>query len=330
MKTLIITNGDSAAALLRAARYQANILPWRDVLHDGPVPQTSGDHANDLEQLSAVRATFLANAFGQQRKELDQSFVQRDQRLRAHSAYDEVTLWFEHDLYDQLQLLQILSFFHREERTGSLQLVQADDYLGCQTEKSIRRFEAMKAQISSEQLCLADALFEAFRQSTPEQLAGFLKRDLGTLPYMASALRRQFEELPSAADGTSRSQHQALQLIRHGDLSPKRLFEQSQGYEDAVFMGDLSFWCCLEELVFNRFPLVQGLPFRFVEAADRDQQKRYLNAALTLTDIGESVLAGKADHADINVIDRWLGGTHIAGDEIWRWDRDIRELVPPR
>jgi hypothetical protein len=94
-------------------------------------------------------------------------------------------------------------------------------------------------------------------------------------------------------------------------------------------MGDLSFWRCLEELVFNRWPLVQGLPCRFVDALQKNQQQRYLDAELKLTDIGERVLAGEADHAELNVIDRWLGGTHIVSANVWRWAPDANKLVPP-
>jgi hypothetical protein len=330
VKTLMITNGDSAADLLRAAGHQADILPWRDVLHDGPVPLASEDHADDLESLSAIRATFLADAFGQPEAELRRGFVDRDRTLRGHSAYGEITLWFEHDLYDQLQLLQILSFFHREKRVGRLQLVQADDYLGRQTEESIARFEAKKTDVSAEQLRLAGRLFQAFRQSTPEKLAGFLEQDLAPLPYMKPALRRLFEELPSVESGLSRTQRQALRLIAQNDLPPRRLFGRSQALEEAIFMGDWSFWSCLEELAFNRRPLVHGLPFRFIEAASEDDRLRYLNSRLGLTEIGGHVLSGETDHARINRIDRWLGGTHVTGDSIWRWDHDLGRLVSPR
>ena len=50
---LIITNGDSAVDGLRAAGIAAEILPWRDILHDGPVPDLP------LEELSRVRARWL-------------------------------------------------------------------------------------------------------------------------------------------------------------------------------------------------------------------------------------------------------------------------------
>ena len=52
---LIITNGDSAVARMREAGIAGEILPWRDILHEGPVPAAPG-----LEELSSVRAQFLA------------------------------------------------------------------------------------------------------------------------------------------------------------------------------------------------------------------------------------------------------------------------------
>ena len=53
---LIITNGDSAADLLRAAGETAVILPWRDVLHIGPVPMTESD-----AELSEIRGQALVD-----------------------------------------------------------------------------------------------------------------------------------------------------------------------------------------------------------------------------------------------------------------------------
>ena len=55
-RVLHITNGDSAVGLMREGGISGDILPWRDVLHDGPVPG-----GLDLEALSRVRARFLAD-----------------------------------------------------------------------------------------------------------------------------------------------------------------------------------------------------------------------------------------------------------------------------
>ena len=329
MSELIITNGDLTVSLMRAAGFETDILPWRDVLHEGPVPETSVSHADDLEQLSAIRAAFLAEAFNEPLGATVHGFEERDRLVRQHPRDDEVTLWFEHDLYDQLQLLQILAFFHWEERSAPLQLVQADDYLGRQTPETIKRFEAQKTPISTKQTALAAALFEAFRKPVPTALFGLLDQDLSPFPHMRHALLRLFEELPSTTDGLSRTQHQALGLIEQDSPPPKELFGAVQAMEEAMFMGDVSFFHSLDELAFNRSPLIQGLPAPFNMPRDDRERRCYLDATLNLTEDGRAVLAGKADHAEINSIDRWLGGTHITGDGIWRWDRDAMKLVPP-
>src|SRR6185436_9837159 len=99
-ETLHVTNGDHAVAVLRAAGMQGEILPWRDVLHEGPV-----DAALPLEAHSKLRARFIAEAGWAPRAEVEASFAERDAALRGSSRAPEVVLWFEHDLYDQLQLI---------------------------------------------------------------------------------------------------------------------------------------------------------------------------------------------------------------------------------
>src|SRR5688500_15562136 len=97
MATLHITNGDSAIPVIRAAGVGGEILPWRDVLHEGPVRAELS-----LEELSALRLAFLFDAYGADRERAEREFAERDALLAGAPARPEVVLWFEHDLYDQL------------------------------------------------------------------------------------------------------------------------------------------------------------------------------------------------------------------------------------
>ncbi len=102
-RILNITNGDCAVDLMKKAQIPGSFLTWRDVLHDGPVPGLIG-----LRELSDIRARFLANRGWGDENKIKQDFIQRDNTLKCYSNYDRIILWFEHDLYDQLQLIQIL------------------------------------------------------------------------------------------------------------------------------------------------------------------------------------------------------------------------------
>ena len=81
--TLHVTNGDSTVEKLGL-----DALPWRDALHEGPV----------VKDGRARRAEFLG---------VDEAeFERRDRRLDEHEG--DYVLWFEADLYDQLQIVEIL------------------------------------------------------------------------------------------------------------------------------------------------------------------------------------------------------------------------------
>jgi hypothetical protein len=53
-----------------------------------------------------------------------------------------------------------------------------------------------------------------------------------------------------------------------------------------------------------------------------------LRDAVTLTDIGRAVLAGKQDRIAACGIDRWLGGVQLHGDaDLWRWDDERHRIT---
>ena len=52
------------------------------------------------------------------------------------------------------------------------------------------------------------------------------------------------------------------------------------------------------------------------------------HAKYYLTEAGRDVVGARADHVQLNGINRWLGGVHLNGDEVlWRWDERARRLV---
>src|SRR3954464_9537428 len=120
---LHVTNGDSVVHSFRDGGMPGVYLAWRDVLHDGAVPQ-----CDSLDAMSDVRANEIARLGGSgDYRALRAEFAQRDATLGAFRGHDEVVLWFEHDLYDQLQLLQILDWFSRQDHEGArVRLIQID------------------------------------------------------------------------------------------------------------------------------------------------------------------------------------------------------------
>src|SRR4249920_1531509 len=119
---LHIINGDMAVGVLRAAQLPGTYLPWRDVLHDGPVPA-----GLTLPQLSRVRVEFIVSCGWGKPDETGRQFLARDGTLDASVNEDEVVLWFESDLYDQLQLCQVLAWYSDQpSKPARLSLICVD------------------------------------------------------------------------------------------------------------------------------------------------------------------------------------------------------------
>jgi hypothetical protein len=275
---LHVTNGDSTAVTLRHTSLGGDVLPWRDALCEGPVPRLPPD------ELRAIRARFLAAAGWGGEAELRHDMEERDATVRAHRP---LALWFEHDLYDQLQLLQVLALVADEP--DGIELIQADDFLGPLDAEQLEALWPTRVPVTDELLALAVAAWDAVRAPDPAELEAFLERDTSALPFLAPALRRLLEQLPGA-DGLSRSERQLLELLRDGPRTRIELFLGNQAREEAPFDGDT--W------VYARIDALDGLV-----ATEGDR--------VALTDAGRSVLAGVADARDVIDVDRWVGGIHV-------------------
>ena len=328
MRELIITNGDSAANLLKEAGIGDSVLPWRDILHEGPVPLVES-----LEELSDHRAGFIARHYAAPGSDrVRAGFAERDAALADNAAFDLVTLWFEHDLYDQLQLLQILDWFASHPRSdGTLRLVQADDYLGTQTPNTIGRFAGMQVPVDEPMLMLAVRAWRAFRREIPRAWAELLNDDLGCLPFLRASIVRMLEELPDLRNGLSRTARHSVQLLGSEAQAPGLLFQKYGACEEAQFHGDWSFFTVLDSLIDAPAPLIEGRACAaFHPSMSEPERQAYFKSELALTAFGHSVLAGDADHAVHNPPDYWIGGIHVTPANLWRWDPEKRELQAPK
>jgi hypothetical protein len=319
---LHVTNGDSAVPGIEGTGVGGDVLPWRDVLHEGPVPP------GDAAELRAVRARFLADCGWGEPEAIEAGMRARDERLATALARDEVVvLWFEHDLYDQLQLIQVLDAV--DGNGGMVETILPDRFLGAMEVDELAALWPGRAPVRPDQIALARLAWEAVRAPEPQGVEALLNTHTAALPHLGPALRRLLEELPAVGDGLGRTERQALEALRAGARTPVEVFVATQKAEEAPFLGDTWMWTRL-------FELAQGKD-RLVEGADggplgppppRSDANGFTARELALTDAGRAVLAGDGDRAALVPLDRWAGGIHVTGpDPAWRWDRATARAV---
>lgn len=321
---LNITNGDSAAGTLSEAGIEGKIIPWRDVLHEGPV-----DSSLSLEELSKERARFISEQGWDDFAHVSGNFAERDRVIRHLDYFDEIVLWFEDDLYDQLQLIQLLDFFGRgAARDKTLSVIVVDGYIPPLSAAQLKQLDEKRPRVTPEQLELAKRAWKAFGSSDPSSISKLLDEKTSALPYLAGALRRHLEEFPSSVNGLSRSEHEALAAIKAGHTKPVAAFLEVARLQESVFLGDIVFYSYLERLSGKKDALVTWKDGSPVIAPTSETSRDFVEGELVLTPLGREVLAGDKDWHRIHKRTRWLGGVEInPGAAGWRWDTSERQLV---
>lgn len=322
MSTLIITNGDAAAELLRAANADGIILPWRDALHEGPLV------AGSLAVCSALRAPWLAARFGLDPGEVAAGFAERDATIEDANVFGTIEFWFEHDLYDQLQIMQALAAIGPRE---GLVLVQADDFLGLQTPDTILNFADRARALDSTAVAEARAVWDALVAPDPSAVPAHTAGSTW-FPFLGPALRRFLQELPALGNGLGRTEQRILTLLAEAPMTGADLFRKAIATEEAAFMGDWSFFNLLTDLGRSARPLIDLADNDVggtVPGHNGDDPPTLARRQMSLTRDGEAVLAGTADHVTLNGLDRWWAGTRLVGRDVWRYDPGSEVLLPP-
>jgi len=325
-RILHITNGDSAAGSLRQSALPGDVSIWADVLYEGPVPA-----GNDDDRWRQARATYLADGNPAQYEEALHAIHEWEDAVDRAHEYDEVILWFEHDLFDQLNLIHLLDrLSRRPEPPNWLTLISVGAFpgvdrfvgLGQLTPDQLESLIDVRAPVSREQTTLARTAWDRFRSDDPRELEALVAGDTSALPFLGAALTRHLEEYPSAYNGLSRTEHELLHVLDARACTAGELFRAVQDREERPFMGDLSFFRILRELARGREPLVTW------DAPPRAGTTASAKADVRVTEVGRDVLEGHVDHVRLNGVDRWLGGVHLTGTEIaWRWDSSKGRLV---
>ncbi len=314
LDALHISNGD--ATDVPGTGLARRVVYWRDILHEGPVP------AVGPAELRRIRVSYLADDQDVESATALRQFTERDEALAA-GRDGEYVLWFEADLYDQLQLTEILA------RLADLGVPAERVTLICIGEHpGIARFGGLGeltagqlrelphtnacARLTPAALELATRAWAAFRAPDPAGLAAIAAARLGELRFLGEAFDRLSREYPATRDGLSLTERRVLAAVADGAPDAGTAFVRAQTRETRPYLGDSTCFARMSRLAQGPHPLLR------LDPPGRPVQR---TTGVQLTGTGAQILAGQADQVTRNGIDRWIGGVHLEGHQVpWRWD----------
>src|SRR4029450_1654901 len=105
---LHVLNGDSVRFTLERSDVPGALAVYAEILHEGPVPPDSGTRG-----WRETRSRYLSARDYLPYADAMRTLEGWEAKLETFADYDEVVLWFEHDLFDQLLLVRHLGWFAR-------------------------------------------------------------------------------------------------------------------------------------------------------------------------------------------------------------------------
>ena len=284
---LHLSNGD--ATDVPGTGLARRVIYWRDILHEGPVP------AVGQAELRRIRVSYLAGDHHVEPATALRQFTERDQALKA-GRDGEYVLWFEADLYDQLQLTEILA---RLAGLGvpaeRITLICIGEHpgiarfggLGELTAAQLRELPRTNAcaRLTPAALTLATRAWAAFRAPAPGDLAAIAATRLPDLRFLGEAFDRLSREYPATRDGLSLTERRVLAAVADGAPDAGTAFVRAQARETRPYLGDTTCFARMDRMAQGPHPLLRLGPPGPVQRS----------TGLQLTGAGTQVLARQAD-----------------------------------
>jgi len=313
-----VCNGDSTADTLSLADLPGEIRVWADALDQGPVRNIAdADHWRERGEFWASRGT----------RDASTRVAEWDRGVDEAAGAEELILWFEHDLFDQLALIRLLARLARRGLPQTLTIVSIDRHpevpnflgLGQLKPEQLAELWPRRTPISRDGIDESITAWIAVTADDPRALP-FLTRRIKAMPFLAGALERQLEEFPDPASGLSRTERQLLAAVARGVATAADLMQAVHAIDPRYPITDGVLLYTLQQLAKCGF--LEGTPAGVVSPDN------LAKVNVTATPTGRQALAGALDRVHEHGIDEWRGGVHLAGKgPVWRWDSAARKLV---
>lgn len=322
---LHIRCGDDILPKLKEAGLPGEFMRWADPLCQGPTPR-----GLTLKAWRAARTRFAVDHYRVTLKQAHDFLDSQGKKLGQYRRHEEIVLWFEHDLFDQTILVYLLDWFsHQPEVPQKISLICIGKFpgkkrfigLGHLSARELASLFPERREVTADQLRLAKRAWDAWTHPTPRALEGLGKGDTSALPFLHHAILRHWEELPSTVNGLSLTEQWVMEAVIGGASDPASIFKAVQEREKHPWCGDTMLWWYVDELIEGNAPLLEVVKGAWCQNGQVDP------VTFQATSIGMAVVCGKKDWLSLKPIDRWVGGLHLRGSKVWRWNPFRRRVV---
>jgi hypothetical protein len=237
-----ILNGDTLA---QKFNLDGKIIVCRECLIDGPVK------AEDLDNFWNMRATYLSGSHKDNQQFYINKVKSELQTLLNLPENDSVNLWFEHDLFCQVNMWFVTHLLLKNPprkifRVMPLPQPNVWRGFGMIDTNGISSCFEQRVLLSAQELQLAATLWKAFKDNDFRSLLELSKQTPRSFPYLKEICEAHIERFKENNSG--RPQSRLKQILKSGKTDFPSIFQEFNKTEGIYGFGDLQVQAMLESL----------------------------------------------------------------------------------
>jgi hypothetical protein len=243
---LHITNGDNTTNYLQKLKFSGEFITWREMLSEGKTTSDIGS-----ETFWKTRYDFLKSSYNISKKKFIDYTLKEYRNLCNQKEQDEIVLWFEHDLFCQINMLAVISWLKRYRQGHQISLVCSGEIKGSNKMFGLSQLNATQIKqhyknrvtLNQDDIAYADYIWQLYCSDSPLRLETVYKfNPMSPFKYLAKAIEAHLQRFPSIKNGLNNIENTIIKTADSKDFtSKKELVSELIKNEEVYGFGDLQY-----------------------------------------------------------------------------------------
>ena len=250
---LHITDGDHTTQRLQKLTIEGDIITWREMLCEG---KTSVDVGS--ENFWKIRFDFLKDSYKITKKKFIDYTLKEYRNLCNQKQQDEIVLWFEYDLFCQINMVAVISWLKRYRSGHKVSLVTSGKIqgeeklfgLGELSETQLQQHFENRIELTNDDIEYADYIWQLYCSDSPLPLENAHKfNPKSPFVYLESAIKAHLLRFPSIENGLNHLENNILKIANeHNFANQNELVGYMLTHQENYGFGDSQYFHKLDEL----------------------------------------------------------------------------------
>lgn len=251
-KVLHITNGDVFTSRLKKLKIKGDIITWREMLCEGRTISDVGS-----ESFWKIRFDFLNKVYKVPKRSFIDLTLKEYRSLCNHKMHDQIVLWFEHDLFCQINMVAVISWLKKYRGGNSISLIcsgkedKTDKLynLADLSDEKLMKMYGNRIELNEDDIEFADYIWHLYCEDNPIRMESFENFNSSQFEYLPDAIHAHLRRFPSVANGLNDPENFVLNLAAtKKPKSQEELVRLALENQKIYGFGDMQFLQIIKEL----------------------------------------------------------------------------------